>query len=209
MLLRKNCDAILLPSEMSPEKFYRGISSDFPNLQFSESQCTSTSGKIGLCTGYPQCEGHDAVRDGSCSGGFGTCCVCELRTFRFKPPSLAESLSKFGVEKEKATITVWILVVDSSGFSTSKNQSRPILGSFGSIFANPDYPSPTLMSEASMERHIEPLVCQIRLHLDSLDLPEGTVFRTSVNGYPEGPELIGNNTGQHCEGLFNSAEHDR
>ncbi|XP_028969140.1 uncharacterized protein LOC114828618 [Galendromus occidentalis] len=60
---------------LSPEIFFQSVSLDFPKLKFADSECNSTKGRKGTCIGYPDCEGDNAVREGVCSDGFGTCCV--------------------------------------------------------------------------------------------------------------------------------------
>lgn len=96
------------------------------------------------------------------------------------------------------------LVPDLVESVNPQKKIKSTVSDWGSFYSNPDFPQPTVVADSFVQILIEEDVCQVRLDFESLDLPETTVFRTSVGGNVIAPLLSGDNTGQHGRRLIAS-----
>ncbi|OQR70165.1 hypothetical protein BIW11_11807 [Tropilaelaps mercedesae] len=173
--------------ELTPEDFFRELSPMFPKLSFAEQKCSSSAGRFGQCVGYPDCEGPPFVREGSCSDGFGVCCVYALSGSSARSSS---SLSPSNAWPQAAALTTALRSGGVQHLDVIVPESRI-------RFTNPGYPSKDVQPHWSADAMVPSDVCQVRIDFELLDLPRSVTFKVKLNGVIVVPTLTGNNTGQH------------
>ena len=59
-------------------KVFPSVLSLFTIVSFKNDACTSLTGNNGTCYSSKDCIKQGGIRSGTCSSGFGVCCLCEF-----------------------------------------------------------------------------------------------------------------------------------